>query len=87
MSAYRIAIAAAVLVIIIFLWIPLNDVTQDIGSRFNDMVNESERPDVIEKNNMALSIFYWSLLIIIFAVGILLLKNSLEGRTEYYEYG
>lgn len=78
MSAYRIILIVAVLVIVMFVWIVFNETVADLGGTLNGMLNASADADTIARNNTAVSIFYWSLLVIIMAAGIWILKSSLE---------
>lgn len=87
MSAYKIALIIAVMIICIFLWVCFNEVVTIVSPIFNGMVNATATPDVIERNNMATSVFYWTLLIIIIVCGIWILKGTLESDEEVIQYG
>jgi nitrogen fixation-related uncharacterized protein len=79
MTAYKFLIGFAMVLICIFLWIILNDTVATIGSIFNAGITD---PDAIARNNTAVALFYYTMLFIILAFALWILKSSQDNKEE-----
>lgn len=78
-SGYKLIIGILSIIIVSFLWIPLNYVFGIVVSSLNSMVTDA---DVIARNNMMGQAFYWTLLIIIIAVIVYIIKPTKKGEED-----
>ena len=83
MSGYVMVLGFIAIVVIAFLRIPLNEVINTIGTTFNNMTTDT---DTINRNNMAVSAFFYTLFFMVIAVIIWIIKSSLDSRGNIYEY-
>lgn len=81
MSGFKLVIGFVAIIIIGLLWIGLNEVMVNVGSVFNSMTTDA---DTITRNNMGLSIFYYSLFFMIIVIAIWVVKSSLDERDRGY---
>ncbi len=75
MTAYKIIMGFAMIFICMILWIVLNEVMVNTGAIFNAMNVTS---DVIERNTIAISLFYYILFFIVIAFGIWIIKSTIK---------
>jgi len=79
MSAFKFIIGIAAIVFITIVWIVLNEGVIEVGSVMNEMVtNNVTGPDIIIRNNMMVSMFFYSLFFLIMVVSIWILKTTVD---------
>ena len=80
MSGYKLILGFIAIIVIAFLWIVLNEIFVDTGDILNALTSDA---DTITRNDMAISIFYYSLFFMIIVIAIYLVKNALgENKNE-----
>lgn len=79
MTGFRLMVGVVLIIALSFLWIPLNETVDLLRTEFNDLTTDA---DVIGRNNMLASIFYFSLFFMFIAIGLWLLRSALEGRGQ-----
>lgn len=78
MSGYKLIIGIAVIILAFFMWVPLNYVMGLTGTALNAI---SSDPGVIQRNNVVVSAYYFTLFIIVLAIVIYIIKPD-KGETE-----
>ena len=83
MTAYKLVIGAFAIIILIFLWIPINDIlngTDGLRETFNSHTTDA---DIQEKNNIVGQVFNYTMLIFIIVIGIWIIKPDRQTELQY----
>lgn len=85
MSGYSFIIGIGVIIFLILLWIPLNEVI-NVGdnSIVNVMNNQTTDANIQAQNTTAGLIFYYSLFVFIIIIGIAIMKHGIKDEPVAY---
>jgi hypothetical protein len=78
MGAYKLIVGLLIIVLCSLIWIPMNYVFGLTGAALNGMLTDA---DAISRNNSVMQLYYWTLMIIIIAIFIWIVKPE-KGEEE-----
>jgi len=78
-TGYKLIMGFIMVGVCFLLWIPLNEVTGQVGDIFNNMTTDS---DTIARNNTGVLIFQSMMLFIFLVFGIWVMKSAMDKKSQ-----